>query len=250
MLRSPRPGRLKPHLLSRTQVLDLKGRLESLHLLRQDCRGVLEKAWGGIQLRKPVAAFRSLVYKLQWVGRETRAEAAGTASILATKVNGPSVKDLLDANKMILLLDVTRGNVVHERWRENLGPFVSLLKEDCTVLGEPVTGNVSVADAKGIYDTLSKLTSGTKSDRRAAIDLAVVRETMDRIGSAIRWVPHPHMPVDCLTKADLAKTNAAQLALLKPGMLRLRSEEDSLKDRRDAPQVKNRSRAESRRQLQ
>eukprot|EP00959_Pyramimonas_sp_CCMP1952_P341286 7149710-Pyramimonas_sp.AAC.1 len=41
-----------------------------------------------------VAAFRSLVYKLQWVGRETRAEAAGTASILATKVNGPSVKDL------------------------------------------------------------------------------------------------------------------------------------------------------------
>eukprot|EP00959_Pyramimonas_sp_CCMP1952_P143379 3001656-Pyramimonas_sp.AAC.1 len=32
-----------------------------------------------------VTAFRSLVYKLQWVGRETRAEAAGTASILATK---------------------------------------------------------------------------------------------------------------------------------------------------------------------
>ncbi|CAK0814596.1 unnamed protein product, partial [Prorocentrum cordatum] len=48
-----------------------------------------------------VAAFRSLVYKLQWVGRETRAEAAGTASILAAKVNGPSVKDLLDANKMV-----------------------------------------------------------------------------------------------------------------------------------------------------
>ena len=46
-----------------------------------------------------VAAFRSLAYKLQWVGRETRAEAAGAAAILATKVNAPSVKDLLDANK-------------------------------------------------------------------------------------------------------------------------------------------------------
>ena len=49
------------------------------------------------------------------------------------------------------MLDVMRGNVAHERWRDYLGPFVSLLKEDCTVVGEP-PGNISVVDATGIYD--------------------------------------------------------------------------------------------------
>eukprot|EP00959_Pyramimonas_sp_CCMP1952_P287784 6018462-Pyramimonas_sp.AAC.1 len=92
------------------------------------------------------------------------------------------------------MLDVTKGNVVNERWRGNLGPFVILLKDQRHVLGPPrSTKNVSVVDAKGIYDTLSKLTSGIKSDRRAAIDLAVIRGTTDRIGSPIRWMPHPFM---------------------------------------------------------
>ena len=150
----------------------------------------------------------------------------------------------------ILLLDVTRGNVVNERWRDNLGPFVALLKEQCEVLGPPrPSDNVSIVDAKGIYDTLSKLTSGSKSDRRAAIDLAVIRGTMDRIGSAIRWIPHPFMPVDCLTKSDMAKTNAAQLHLLKSGMLRLTAESQSLQSRKEDPDARNRSRAASKRQL-
>ena len=110
--------------------------------------------------------------------------------------------------------------------------------------------NVSVVDAKGIYDTLSKLTSGAKSDRRAAIDLAVIRGTMDRIGSAIRWMPHPLLPVDCLTKSDMSKCNAAQLHLLKSGLLRLTAEEQTLQSRKEDPGAKNRSRAASRRQLE
>eukprot|EP00959_Pyramimonas_sp_CCMP1952_P071157 1485534-Pyramimonas_sp.AAC.1 len=48
---------------------------------------------------------------------------------------------------------------------------------------------------------------------------------MGKIGSAIRWMPHPLMPVDCMTKSDLAKTNAAHLMLLKSGMLRLTAED-------------------------
>ncbi|CAK0849547.1 unnamed protein product, partial [Prorocentrum cordatum] len=45
--------------------------------------------------------FRSLIYRLNWVGRETRAEACGTASILASRVENPSVGDALLANKMV-----------------------------------------------------------------------------------------------------------------------------------------------------
>ena len=80
--------------------------------------------------------------------------------------------------------------------------------------------------------------------------MAVVRGTMDRIGSAIRWIPHPLMPVDCMTKSDLPKTNAAQLALLKSGMLRLSAEDTAIQGRKDDPRTKGRSRAESKRQLQ
>ncbi|CAK0864783.1 unnamed protein product, partial [Prorocentrum cordatum] len=122
-----------------------------------------------------------------------------------------------------------------DRWREHIGPFVAILKDECQVLGEPQSGNLSVVDAKGIYDTLSKLTAGSKSDRRAAIDLAVVRTSMEKIGSAIRWMPHPLMPVDCMTKSDLAKTNAAQLTMLKSGMLRLSAEESAIQERKEDP---------------
>eukprot|EP00959_Pyramimonas_sp_CCMP1952_P416912 8734594-Pyramimonas_sp.AAC.1 len=72
---------------------------------------------------------------------------------------------------------------------------------------------------------------------------------MDRIGSSMRWMPHPLLPVDCLTKADMAKCNAAQLHLLKSGLLRLAAEEQSSQKRKEDPGAKNRSRAASRRQL-
>eukprot|EP00959_Pyramimonas_sp_CCMP1952_P147877 3094700-Pyramimonas_sp.AAC.1 len=77
-----------------------------------------------------VVAFRSLVYRLQWVGRETRAEAAGAASILATRVNGPSVKDLLDANKMVDHLRSTASLPIIV-WRFRPGGFALATAGDC-----------------------------------------------------------------------------------------------------------------------
>eukprot|EP00959_Pyramimonas_sp_CCMP1952_P006540 136669-Pyramimonas_sp.AAC.1 len=73
--------------------------------------------------------------------------------------------------------------------------------------------------------------------------------TTDRVGSSMRWMPHPLLPVDWPTKADMAKRNAAQLHLLKSGLLRLAAEEQSLQRRRGGPVAKNRSGAASRRQL-
>eukprot|EP00959_Pyramimonas_sp_CCMP1952_P164136 3431614-Pyramimonas_sp.AAC.1 len=73
---------------------------------------------------------------------------------------------------------------------------------------------------------------------------------MEIIWSAIRWMPHPLMPVDCMTKSDLAKINAAQLMLIKSGMLRPTAEESSILERKGDPRTRGRSRAESTRQLQ
>ena len=88
------------------------------------------------------------------------------------------------------------------------------------------------------------------SCRASAIDLAVARDIMSKVGSVIRWMPHPLMPVDCLTKSDMAKSNAAQLQLLRSGVLRLSEEKSHLDCRKGGPRVKGRSRAESQRQLQ
>eukprot|EP00959_Pyramimonas_sp_CCMP1952_P023179 487418-Pyramimonas_sp.AAC.1 len=62
---------------------------------------------------------------------------------------------------------------------------------------------------------------------------------MDWMGSSMRWMPHPLLPVDCLTTADMAKCNAAQLHLLKSGLLRLTAEEQSLQKRKEYPGAKN-----------
>eukprot|EP00959_Pyramimonas_sp_CCMP1952_P176451 3687665-Pyramimonas_sp.AAC.1 len=57
------------------------------------------------------------------------------------------------------------------------------------------------------------------------------------------------MPADVTTKADVSKGNAAQLQLLKTGMIRLTAEKDFLSHRRQDPSSKARSRAASSRQL-
>ncbi len=46
-------------------------------------------------------AFRSLVYKLNWVGRESRPEVAGTASIMASRLPQALVRDVITVNKVV-----------------------------------------------------------------------------------------------------------------------------------------------------
>ena len=148
----------------------------------------------------------------------------------------------------MLYCDIVDGSLLTEAWREHVGPFVSLLRRDCSLNRDP-SGNVSIVDAKGIFDTLDRITAGSKTDRRTSIELAICRESLARIGSTIRWVPHPVMPVDPMTKADLAKSNAALFSLLRTGMLNIASEKTSLDERRLDPQSKARSHAASLRQL-
>ena len=139
-------------------------------------------------------------------------------------------------------MDVTKGGLLTEHWRDSVGPFTAVLRQDCKLNADPLE-NINIVDAKGIFDTLDKETSGSKADRRIAIDLAVIRTVMTRVGSHIRWVPHPAMPVDPLTKSDIQKGNMAQFKMLSSGMLRLAAEADSLRDREDRAAGRDRSRA-------
>ena len=52
-------------------------------------------------------AFRSLLYKVNWVAHQTRPEAAGVVSILASRLKRASVHDLCCLNKLVLHLRST-----------------------------------------------------------------------------------------------------------------------------------------------
>ena len=83
-------------------------------------------------------------------------------------------------------------------------------------------------DAKSVYDHLSKPTASDGKDKRAAIDLQYVRETLARDNSNIRWVDGRHQLADDLTKAregDLIR------GAMKEGTAMLVAELDALRRR-------------------
>ena len=54
-------------------------------------------------------------------------------------------------------------------------------------------------DCKSLYDVCTKQGS-MPEERRVALDLMDVRESIEQMGDKIRWIPTDHMLVDCMTK--------------------------------------------------
>ena len=80
--------------------------------------------------------------------------------------------------------------------------------------------NVSIVDAKSLYDHLSRETTGIASDKRTALEMQVIRQALAETKTQIKWVPHPSMIVDSLTKRH---GNVAPLIqLLRSGVLEVR----------------------------
>ena len=302
-------------------------------------------------------ALRSLVYKLNWVGRECRPEAAGVASIIASNLRSPTIKDIQLVNKLVRYLrgsasdaitlwsipmaeftlvtlsdaggiggapsverleedgmpsDVTQGAwmilatngslaqgdsaptsilswrssklrrrvsstlagetlalsaaIAEVEWFQSLlrdvmfGDLISSREQGghpatfITLLREPDhlarrVSQLHVVDAKSCYDALQKEGSSSARDRRTAVELAIVAETLARHQGKVRWVPHGRMPVDPLTKADINASNAALTQLLRSGHMSLRAEGLELALRREGEASKSRSKKASREML-
>ena len=73
----------------------------------------------------------------------------------------------------------------------------ALAKDD---LSEELRKNICLIDAKSLYDHLSKETVGIAEDRRTAIEMQVIRQSLCETGTSVKWIPHTKMVVDCLTK--------------------------------------------------
>ena len=103
-----------------------------------------------------------------------------------------------------------------------MSPYVAVGGRDCTWLGHEdfnlmlwswakQRGKPSwkVVDAKSVFDTLLKQTADSKQDRRKAVDVALPRQSFENKGTTIRWVTHPRMPADIMTRSDVSKGNDA-----------------------------------------
>ena len=65
----------------------------------------------------------------------------------------------------------------------------------------------AITDAKSMYDNLTR-EHNSGAEKRAALELCVIKDSLDRLGGTARWVPHEKNPVDCMTKL---KGNAAMM---------------------------------------
>ena len=59
---------------------------------------------------------------------------------------------------------------------------------------------LSIGGAKSLYDHLRTETSGGANDRRTAIDIQILRASMDAQCATVRWVDHSGMYADAMTK--------------------------------------------------
>lgn len=107
-----------------------------------------------------------------------------------------------------------------------------------------------MVDAKSVYDTSTRNTAGGQRDRRTAIELAVIRDSLQESGGVVRWIPHPRMPADIMNKVDVSKGNEALSHLLRTGYVRLTDEEKEMQSREEGTVEMGRSKAASRRVLE
>ena len=145
----------------------------------------------------------------------------------------------------VLFRDVVYSDVDHANWAASTGPFGAILKTGSSLNARQDAA--AVVDAKSVFDTLTRNTAGSsKQDKRTAIELSIVKESLRHSGSKVRWVPHWGMPSDQLTKADISKANAALEQLMRTGIFRLLPEAAELEARRALPKPGRSKRASAR----
>ena len=72
----------------------------------------------------------------------------------------------------------------------------------------------SIVDCKSIYDHLQNFASpGSIGDKRVAIDLVIIRETLKRVGGVIRWAPTWLQLADALNKESPEAMDLLRAAL-------------------------------------
>ncbi|CAJ1427620.1 unnamed protein product [Effrenium voratum] len=86
---------------------------------------------------------------------------------------------------------------------------------------------IAVIDAKSVFDSV-KNEQAQGEDDRAALEVALIKESLSKVRGRIRWVPHNENPADMLTKGSGAHEEPmmSMMRLLATNMWRLEQEEE------------------------
>jgi hypothetical protein len=123
--------------------------------------------------------------------------------------------------------EMTNANFRLEQWHDYIKQRSTqmLMKNN---VDPRLKQRICIVDAKSLYDHLSKETAGG-NDKRTAIEMQIIRQSMSELNCQIRWIPHQEMIVDALTKRDGNRTPLYRL--LESGQLQLTGEEDMMMQR-------------------
>ena len=190
--------------------------------------------------RMPSASSRTKVSILSWRSSKLKRRVSSTLASEALAFT----QALGELEWMqIMLRDIIYGDVSRSNWKDSITPFVSVLRKDCKL--HQKLQQCSITDAKSLFDAINRKNPASRQDRRTAIELAIILETMETAKAVLRWTPHPRMVADGLTKDNIDRTNGALEELLKTSKLSLWDEKQELDLRKNSPQTKNRSKKAS-----
>ena len=94
--------------------------------------------------------------------------------------------------------ELTNPNFSIVEWAarsRNRGLLIAARSSDAEVRFPKV---LSIGDAKSLYGHLRIETTGRANDRRTAIDIQIIRASMDAQGATVRWVDHSGMYADAI----------------------------------------------------
>ena len=97
------------------------------------------------------AGFRSMVYQLIWVAKETRPEASGAASLLASRLPTATVADASDGIRMVRFLRSTASQTLTV-WGHDLDRAALFVASDCGGIGFAAREGAQGAWIAGLAD--------------------------------------------------------------------------------------------------
>ena len=87
----------------------------------------------------------------------------------------------------------------------------------------------AICDAKSLYDNLIR-EQFTGADRRSALGICVIRDSLESLNGRVCWDPHEEKPVDTLTK--IKGHSARLLGMVETARFRISCEVEEMERRK------------------
>ncbi|CAJ1416610.1 unnamed protein product [Effrenium voratum] len=163
---------------------------------------------------------------ITWRSRKLRRKAGSTNLCEAISMSTA----LGSMEKQVAMLESLRFSRYSPRHRLEIEDDGGLQGEASVIASENPTfqdpAMIAVIDAKSVFDSV-KNEQAQGEDDRAALEVALIKESLSKVRGRIRWVPHNENPADMLTKVSGAHEEP-MMRLLATNTWRLEKEEEVL----------------------